>query len=68
MSEAWNYGVRNKHVVTFCQNFEDQLAVEPLTTKQAIIELIDQLEEGFPPESWHIVLTNLRFMLSENPS
>jgi hypothetical protein len=64
MSEAWKYGVRNKQLVTFCMIFEEQLRVDELSPEQCIIELVTQLEESFPPESWHVVLKQLQFLLS----
>jgi hypothetical protein len=71
MSEAWKYGVRNKHVMTFCMRFMEYLRNPELTPEEAIVELITDLERedrSFPPESWHVVLKNLKVMIEDGLS
>jgi hypothetical protein len=68
MSEAWQYGVRNKWVVMFGDIFEhNALVVEQLPAREAIIALVNELED-YPPESWHVFLRYLRWKLVEHPA
>jgi hypothetical protein len=67
MSEAWKYGVRHKDIVMFCELFEyNTLILDRASARDAIITLITELE-GYPPESWHMVLKLLRWQLEEHP-
>ena len=67
MSEAWNYGVRNKHIVMFCELFEyNTLVLDRASARDAIVTLITELED-YPPESWHLFLKLLRWQLEEHP-
>jgi hypothetical protein len=56
----------NKHVVMFCDLFEENaLTRERLSAREAIITLVNELEE-YPPESWHVFLKLLRWQLVEH--
>jgi hypothetical protein len=68
MSEAWKYGVRNKHVVMFCDLFEENvLILDRASAREAIITLVNDLQD-YPPESWHVFLKLLRWQLENHPA
>jgi hypothetical protein len=69
MSEAWQYGVQKKNVATFCWSIDEQLRRCGFSPEQFMIELVTQLEEeNFSPESWHLILKQLRRQFTEHPS